>query len=201
VPIAWCVDVVGPALVLGSTQPDGVVDRDRAAAAGVDVVRRRSGGGAVLVRPGEVAWVDVLVPAGDPLWQADVGKAFGWLGRAWADSLSSLGVDGTAVHEGGMVSGPWSSLVCFAGLGPGEVTVQGRKAVGLSQRRTRAGALFHCAALVEWDPSALVDLLALPSDGRAEAAAEVSSVAVGLVRRGATADNLVRSFVKALADR
>ena len=33
----------------------------------------------------------------------------------------------------------WSALVCFAGLGPGEVTLDGQKLVGLSQRRTRDG--------------------------------------------------------------
>ena len=38
-----------------------------------------------------------------------------------------------------MVTTPWSDLVCFAGLGPGEVLLDGRKLVGLSQRRTRNG--------------------------------------------------------------
>ena len=38
----------GPAVVLGSTQPEATVDAGAAAAAGLDVVRRRSGGGAVL---------------------------------------------------------------------------------------------------------------------------------------------------------
>src|SRR5947208_2747634 len=46
-------DVVRPAVVLGSTQRDVGVDPDRAAAAGIDVVRRRSGGGAVWLDRGE----------------------------------------------------------------------------------------------------------------------------------------------------
>ncbi len=75
-----------PALVLGSTQivDDGL--GGRASAAGVEIVRRRSGGGAVLLRTDEVVWVDVVVPAGDPLWSDDVGRAFFWLGRVWADA-------------------------------------------------------------------------------------------------------------------
>ena len=56
--------VDAPALVLGSAQRDDVVDADACAAAGVEVVRRRSGGGAVLLLPGEVTWLDVVVPAG-----------------------------------------------------------------------------------------------------------------------------------------
>ncbi|MEA2702847.1 MAG: lipoate---protein ligase, partial [Actinomycetota bacterium] len=175
-PTVWCVEVDGPALVLGSTQPDGVVDGARAAAVGVDVVRRRSGGGAVLLRPGEVVWIDVLVPAGDPLWEADVGRAFGWLGRAWVDALGALGVAAVA-YDGPLAAGRWSSLVCFGGLGPGEVTVEGRKIVGISQRRTRAGALFQCAVLVEWDPSPLLDLLVLTDDDRTEAAVDLAWVA------------------------
>ena len=73
-----------PAVVLGSTQRPAVVDAAAAAAAGLDVVRRRSGGGAVLVAPDDPVWVDVWVPAGDPLWTADVtGPSTGWggLGR------------------------------------------------------------------------------------------------------------------------
>ena len=67
----WWFEVERPALVLGSTQPDDVVDRAAAARAGVEVVRRRSGGGAVLLVPGDVTWVDVLLPRADPRWSDD----------------------------------------------------------------------------------------------------------------------------------
>ena len=109
-----------PALVLGSTQPDAVVDHEAAAARGVDVVRRRSGGGAVLVEPGGVVWVDVVIPPDDALWDEDVGRAAHWVGDAWAAALASAGVDGAAVHRGGLVTTAWSRLVCFAGVGAGE---------------------------------------------------------------------------------
>ena len=157
----WVCDATGPALVLGSAQSDESVDRAACEAAGVDVVRRRSGGGAVLVVPGEVLWVDVVLPAGDPLWQDDVGRAFHWLGDVWAAALHDVGVD-AAVHRGGLLRTPWSHQVCFAGLGPGEVTVAGRKVVGISQRRTRRAARFQCAALARWDPAAIAPLLGLP---------------------------------------
>jgi lipoate-protein ligase A len=148
----------------------------------------------VLLRPGEVVWVDVLVPTGDPRWQADVGRAFGWLGRAWAVALGSLGV-AAEVHAGAPVAGRWSSLVCFAGLGPGEVSVGGRKVVGVSQRRTRSGALFQCAALVEWYPSPLLELLDLSDDDRLQAAADLASVAAGV---DVDAAALTRSLLEVL---
>ena len=84
----WWQEPAHPTVVLGSTQPDDVVDRGRATAAGVDVVRRRSGGGAVWLAPGAVTWVDVVVPAADPLWLDDVGRAAYWLGEAWAEALA-----------------------------------------------------------------------------------------------------------------
>ena len=54
---------------------DGEVDHRVAGALGVEVVRRRSGGGAVLLLPGEFVWLDLVIPAGDPLWLDDVGQA------------------------------------------------------------------------------------------------------------------------------
>src|SRR5215211_1485063 len=60
----WLLDATGPALVLGSAQADSTVDRAACDRARVDVVRRRSGGGAVLLVPGEALWIDVILPAG-----------------------------------------------------------------------------------------------------------------------------------------
>ena len=102
-------------------------------------MRRRSGGGAVLVGPGQAVWIDVVVPAGDPLWADDVGRAGWWLGEVWAAALAAAGLPGGEVWRGAQVRSAWSDRVCFAGLGAGEVTVGGRKVVGISQRRTRAG--------------------------------------------------------------
>ena len=172
-------DVARPTLVLGSSQKDDVVDWDRVRQRGVDVVHRRSGGAAVLVEPGAAVWIDVTIPAGDPLWDNDVGRAFHWLGAAWADVLTTAGV-AARWHTGGMLSTPWSSSVCFAGLGPGEVTVDGRKVVGLSQRRTREAALFQCCAALRWEPDHLLDLLALDPATHTRGAAELRDVAAGL---------------------
>ena len=183
-----------PAVVLGSTQPDAVVDRDAAAAAGVDVVRRRSGGGAVLLVPGESLWVDAVLPPSDALWADDVGRSFHWLGQAWADALADLGV-AAEVHHGGLCVTEWSRLVCFGGLGSGEVTVAGRKVVGLSQRRGRWGARFQCTVHRRWDPARLLELLALDPAERAAASAALEP-AVAVVE--ATDEQLLAALVRHL---
>jgi lipoate-protein ligase A len=162
-----------PALVLGSTQPDDGVD-----AGDLAVVRRRSGGGAVLVTPDDPLWVDVDLPVDDPRWEDDVSRSFLWLGEAWAGALGRLGVDAT-VHRGPFEAGPWGATVCFAGRSPGEVLVGGAKVVGLAQRRTRAGARFQCAVPRRWDPGPLVDALVDPVD-RSRARAELAGVAAGV---------------------
>jgi lipoate---protein ligase len=192
-PSVWVLDVDRPALVLGSTQPDGLVDHEAAARAGVDVVRRRSGGGAVLVEPGGTVWVDVVVPPGDPLWDDDVGRAAHWVGEAWVAALARTGTAGATVHTGGLVTTPWSRQVCFAGLGPGEVVVGGRKVVGVAQRRTRHGARFQVAALLRWEPEALLRLLRLEDPDAA--LADVAGRAAGVL---APEDALVSALLDVL---
>jgi lipoate-protein ligase A len=192
-PSVWVHDVARPALVLGSSQSDSVVSVAAARRAEVAVVRRRSGGGAVLLTPGDVVWVDVVVPAGDPLWHDDIGVAAHWLGVAWATALAACGQAGARVHQGAMVRSPWSSLVCFAGLGPGEVMVGSRKVVGISQRRRRGWARFQCAAYRRWDAAPLLALLADPP-----ALADIEPLAVGA---GAAFEGLSDAVVDAVTAR
>ena len=158
--VIWQHDITSAALVLGSTQDAGVVDVDACRRAGVDVVQRRSGGGAVLLVPGEVTWIDVVVPAGDPGWSDDVHGPMVWLGRHLADELAaSTGEPDVEVHEGAMVTTAWSRLICFDGVGAGEVLLGGRKVVGISQRRTRHAARLQCCWYSSYDPSRLLELL------------------------------------------
>jgi lipoate---protein ligase len=149
-----------PALVLGSSQPASDVDAGAAHRHGIAVVKRRTGGGAVLVGPGLAVWVDFVVPAGDPLWDDDVRRAAWWVGDLWVRALEQIGVGPTEVWRAGLVRRTWSEQLCFAGIGPGEVLVGDRKVVGVSQRRTRSACLFQTAVLLQWDPALMVELLA-----------------------------------------
>lgn len=173
-------DADGPALVLGSGQRESDFDSSALSRSGLDVVRRQSGGGAVLVERGGVVWIDFVIPADDPLWDDDVHRASWWVGELWAQAFDDIGAGPGLVWKGAMRPSAWSGRICFAGLGPGEVTVNGRKVVGVSQRRTRKGALFQTAALLRWDPGRLVDLLLPEGPSPTEATAELTKVAQGL---------------------
>ncbi len=150
--------VSDPALVLGSTQDRSNVDDAALRGAGVQLARRSSGGGAVLLVPGEHVWIDLALPAGDPLWVDDVVSSSWWVGDAWAALLGSASV-AADVHRGGVTDRDLGRLVCFGATGPGEVVVAGRKLVGVSQRRTRAAARFQCVVHARFDAGATLSLL------------------------------------------
>ncbi len=157
-------------LVLGSTQDRTLVDGARAARAGVDIVRRSTGGGAVLVAPDAQVWLDIWIPRGHDLWDDDVIKAAPWVGDTWVTALGALGAGDLRVHRGPLIRTVWSDRLCFAGFGPGEISINdgpggavrskmtGPKVMGLAQRRTSAGARFHTSAPLRWDPEPLLAL-------------------------------------------
>jgi lipoate---protein ligase len=137
----------------------------------------------VLVAPDDPLWVDVWVPADDPLFEVDVGRAFLWLGRAWSEALGQIGLSGLVVASGPTSSAEGASAVaCFGAVSSGEVMIDdGRKIVGLAQRRVRAGAWFHGACLGTWDPAALVALLSLSPAHARRLVDELAPAAVGLL--------------------
>ena len=63
--------------------------------------------------------------------------AFDWLGRTWVRALAEVGVASTTVNDTAVCHSVLGRLICFAGLGFGEVSTEHGKVVGLAQRRTR----------------------------------------------------------------
>lgn len=136
-PVVWWCRPTDDAIVLGSRQTTDVLDVDACRRAGLAIVRRRSGGGAVVMRRADVVWIDAVMPTGTA--PDDVRASMVWIGGLWHAVLQPRVERPLTVHDGGMQHTPWSDLVCFAGVGPGEVLIDGAKLVGLSQRRTRSG--------------------------------------------------------------
>jgi lipoate-protein ligase A len=135
-PTMFVVRLAEPTLVLGSSQSldvlvDGVTDT-------LAVRRRRGGGGAVLLQPDDL-WIDWWIPAIDQRWSGDVRQSSIEVGRWWRDTLAPLVDREVLVHEGPLEGEMTYRIACFAGRGPGEVFVDGRKVVGLTQWRVREG--------------------------------------------------------------
>lgn len=166
-PQVWIHRPARKTLVLGSTQPDALVRHELADADGIEVCKRRSGGGLVFVDPETDCWIDVIVPSSSRLWDADVGRAFHWLGQHWAAVLAAPPLLLSAVVSNTPNSSPAGRIWCFADMGHGEVSVDGSKVVGLSQRRTKTWARLQSMVLGHWPADQLrryVNLAAMTED-------------------------------------
>lgn len=152
----WDVRITQKAMVLGSRQDESLLKGELCSRDEIEIVRRRSGGGIVFLAPGEHVWLDVVVPRGDVLWNDDVAQASWWLGDVWVQTLNALGENNVSVHRETLSSDAWGDLLCFAGVGPGEVVQRDdeslSKLVGISQRRTRDYARFQCTIYTKWNP-------------------------------------------------
>ncbi|MEY4657105.1 MAG: hypothetical protein RL073_1332 [Actinomycetota bacterium] len=152
----WDVRITQKAMVLGSRQDESLLKGELCSRDEIEIVRRRSGGGIVFLAPGEHVWLDVVVPRGDVLWNDDVAQASWWLGDVWVQTLNALGENNVSVHRETLSSDAWGDLLCFAGVGPGEVVQRDdeslSKLVGISQRRTRDYARFQSTIYTKWNP-------------------------------------------------
>lgn len=146
----WSCMVSAPALILGSTQNEGDVDSALASTQGIDIVRRRSGGGVVYVHPDTSIWCDITIPRDDVLWNDDVSTSMLWLGQVFVEALTPWLT--TSVYRNEFMVGQDGREVCFASTSPGEVFADASKVVGISQRRTREGARFQCVLYRKWNP-------------------------------------------------
>jgi len=155
-----------PAVVLGSSQHSSsqnldemLLDLEACERAGVEVVKRRSGGGLVYLAPKRHIWIDVVIARGDILWSDDVVLSAQWLGDAWCRALATLGHRDLRVHREATVQTQLGRLICFTGSGAGEVYCGNHKLVGISQRRTSKLARFQCTIHRAWEPQQLLNLL------------------------------------------
>ena len=150
--------VTPAALVLGSAQPEAD------AATTIDVVKRGTGGGAVLCDAGTLL-IDFAVPAGHVLAPEDVTEAYRPVGEAIQTALVGMGLDcrTVTVDEARAMDDARKAAArraCWAGLSPYElVLADGRKLVGLAQRRRRGAVLHQIAIPVTTPPAAVADHL------------------------------------------
>lgn len=164
------------ALVVGSSQDEGVLDRERCE---IDQVRRRRGGGGVVLVAPEDLWIDWWIPAGDHRWRADSRASSRLVGQWWRDALSHRRLADLVVHEGGLEGVIDHRVVCFAGRGPGEVFAGGLKAVGVTQWRVREG-VFLSSMVPSRSAREILDCLADVPEGLNIALEHHTTASLGL---------------------
>ncbi len=151
-------------LSLGYAQPFADVDPARLSALGWDVVRRLTGGRAIL-HTDELTY-SVAVPADHPLVQGDIVSSYRRISGALLAGLQILGVTPQADKraDGPTHSGP----VCFEVPSHYEITFQGKKLIGSAQVRKFGGVLQHGAIPLEGDITRIVDALTFADETQRE---------------------------------
>lgn len=142
-----------PAVVLGCSQRGLVSAEQSVQRAGLDLVQRHAGGGAVLVGPWMLS-ASIVLPTAHPLVTASAVQSYRWLGELYVSVLSSFGIATEAITPEAAKASQQRNAnselgwACFAGLSPWEVVVDQRKIVGLAQVRRRTGNLLVAGVLL-----------------------------------------------------
>ena len=135
------------AVSLGHHQRVSDLDFDRISADGIDVVRRPTGGRAVL--HAEELTYCVTLPASHPWNRESVEQVYRWISEALASGLRHLNLPVTAApRQPGQEKGYFKHAACFAQSVRFEIDLYGKKLVGSAQRRFPEGILQHGSILI-----------------------------------------------------
>lgn len=160
-----------PALVLGCSQRCLSPEIERRLGQRAELVTRESGGAAVLSGPWLVS-ASLVLPHQHPWVRHGLIDSYRHLGQLHLAVLEEFAVPARALSPQALGAAraalapnavPWA---CFGGLSPWEVVnAQGRKLVGLAQRRRQSGVLLVAATLIgETDWPLLCELMFHPED-------------------------------------
>ncbi len=166
-----------PCLSLGYGQRAREADLTRLAALGWGIVRRPTGGRAIL-HADELTY-SLSLPADDPLARGGIVESYRRISEALLIALRRLGAQPHADRAEKTDEPP--SPVCFETPSHYEITVNGRKLVGSAQVRRKQGLLQHGTLPLFGDIARICDALVYPDEDAREAAkAEVRARAVTL---------------------
>ncbi len=142
-----------PCLSLGRRQAVEEVDLWRCRADGVEVVRRPTGGRAIL-HADELTY-SVILPETDPRAAGGVLETFRRFSEAFAQALRDLGIPDVALAPRLDPVARGDGFVCFEVPTDYELTVGGRKIMGSAQWRHRGVVLQHGSLPLDGDPGAI----------------------------------------------
>ncbi|NOQ40862.1 MAG: octanoyltransferase [Anaerolineales bacterium] len=157
-----------PCLSLGYSQPFSDLDQGQLRSRGWDIVRRPTGGRAIL-HTDELTYA-VIGPKTDPRLKGGLMESYRRLSQALSESLKILGLQ-IQIHSGknpDSINHP----VCFENPSDFEITVEGKKIIGSAQARKKEGILQHGTLPLIGDLTRVIQVLKYSnSDQRDQAAA------------------------------
>lgn len=155
-----------PCVSLGRNQQAAGVDRDACAALGYDLVRRPTGGRAIL-HTDELTYSIVAAPD-HPLMAGLVLDAYLRISHGLVAGLRRLGIVAEEA-PGSNRAGPDVSAACFEVPSAYEITAGGRKILGSAQARRAKSVLQHGSLPLVGDVARVVDCLAFADEAAREA--------------------------------
>jgi lipoate-protein ligase A len=186
-----------PTLSLGRGQAVEDVQRQAVEAAGYDLVRRPTGGRAIL-HVDELTY-SVVAPEREPRVAGGVVQSYRRLSRGLVRGLELLGVEDIVADER-VENRDTEGPVCFEVPSDYEITVGGKKLVGSAQMRASGAVLQHGAVPLYGDIARICPLLSSHPDP-ARVRARATTVERALSRRVSwdeAAAALAQGFTEAL---
>jgi lipoate-protein ligase A len=122
-----------PAVSLGYNQKIKDLDIEACHRAGFDIVRRPTGGRAVMHQ--DEFTYSVIAPEDDPVIGGTIMETYGRIAQGLLAGLKILGVDAEMVRSEVPDVSAAASALCFAAAGRYEITAGGKKLIGSAQRR------------------------------------------------------------------
>jgi lipoate-protein ligase A len=188
-------------LSLGYAQPLTDVDLPRLIALGWEVVRRPTGGRAVL-HTDELTY-SVIAPPDEPHVTGTVLESYRRLAQALVQALNLLSLPVQVNENSSAVRSVNPNPVCFEVPSTYEITVGGKKLIGSAQARRKEGVLQHGSLPLSGDLTRILQVLAFPDEAsRARAAERLLSRATTVesaLARNITWDEAARAFIKAFS--
>jgi lipoate-protein ligase A len=169
-----------PCLSLGHGQPYSDVDLERLRSRGWDVVRRPTGGRAIL-HTDELTY-SVTAPTDDPRAAGTLLESYSRLAQALSTALRNLGIPVEIEKHVQNAPGAMPNPVCFEVPSSYEITVAGKKLVGSAQARKKGGVLQHGSLPLTGDLTRITQALIFPDEASRQQAAS------RLLARATTAD-------------
>ena len=189
-----------PCLSLGRAQPLADVDREAVQAAGFDLVRRPTGGRAIL-HVDELTY-SVVAPQREPRVTGGIVESYRRLSAGLVHGLERLGIAGLVADRRAppSLTGRGGTGVCFEVPSDYEITAGGRKLVGSAQMRAQSVVLQHGAVPLHGDIARICPLLtSRPDPTRVRARATTVEEALGRpVTWDEAAEALAAGFAEAL---
>jgi len=158
-----------PCLSLGHAQPFSDVDMNRLGERGWDVVRRPTGGRAIL-HTDELTY-SVIAPNHEPRVAGSILESYNRLAGALLQAVKSLGLPVEMKEDSGASHGI-PNPVCFEVPSAYEITVHGKKLIGSAQARRKEGMLQHGSLPLTGDLARITEALIFADESARKDAAE-----------------------------